>query len=354
MQVGINNPVGQTYIFAFLFFVLLLSFKKVRGQTFLSLSLSQEMRGFAILAVVFSHIGFFLSTDPQFLSPFSILAGLGVNLFLVLSGFGITSSLLKSEQTPLNFYLKRIKRLFIPLWLVIIPLIILDWLVLHKTYSPTTIGQSLIGFFPSADIFSDLAPQLWYFTITLFYYLAIPWVFWRKYSYLSVLVLAALGYFLFPYIPLTESVLNLWELHFLAFPIGTLLALIAREPKVVSVIAKLKYPRLRYPALAILLVIFVYTAFNSGVSQGVRAEETLSLVTTFAVIGIFQLKPISFDLFSVFGKYSYEVYLFHWPLLYKYDIFYKILPAGVATFAYLGVFIVCAWALQKVVSLVKL
>src|SRR5690242_7458008 len=70
------------------------------------------LRGIAVLIVMFYHTGIFL---PQSISPIS--GGfLGVDVFFVLSGFLITSVLLKEyagfESINLrNFYLRRIYRL---------------------------------------------------------------------------------------------------------------------------------------------------------------------------------------------------------------------------------------------------
>ena len=65
-----------------------------------------------------------------------------------------------------------------------------------------------------------------------------------------------------------------------------------------------------------------------------------------AIIALFIIKRVEFRLFSLFGLYSYEVYLIHWPLMYHYDVFYRYLPAWLATIAYLALFIVISWLIK--------
>jgi peptidoglycan/LPS O-acetylase OafA/YrhL len=81
-------------------------------------------------------------------------------------------------------------------------------------------------------------------------------------------------------------------------------------------------------------------------------EQTISLITMFSIIFVFIAKNIEFKFFRIFGKYSYEIYLFHWPLLSRYDLFYKYLPASIATIIYLLEFILLAYLLQKSVGMI--
>ena len=120
MRISIIDPIFQTYLFGIIFLAcLLISIKNPKSDRLFSLSKTEELKGFAILAIIFAHIGYFLSSDNNFLFPLSILAGVGVNLFLFLSGFGLTASALKSPLSIINFYKKRLQKLFLPMWLII-------------------------------------------------------------------------------------------------------------------------------------------------------------------------------------------------------------------------------------------
>jgi peptidoglycan/LPS O-acetylase OafA/YrhL len=50
------------------------------------------------------------------------------------------------------------------------------------------------------------------------------------------------------------------------------------------------------------------------------------------------------------GFFSYEIYLFHWPLMYRYYSLFKILPPWLAMLLYLPIFIVLGWLMQKLIG----
>src|SRR5690348_6614939 len=92
----IANAVVQTWILiALLIATLMLSARRIECGDLLTITATQELKGVAILAVVFGHIGYFLVDDNRFLFPLSVGAGVGVNIFLFLSGYGLTLGLLK-------------------------------------------------------------------------------------------------------------------------------------------------------------------------------------------------------------------------------------------------------------------
>ena len=70
----------------------------------------------------------------------------------------------------------------------------------------------------------------------------------------------------------------------------------------------------------------------------------------FAFIVIFSLKKFDNRFLSIYGLYSFEVYLIHWPLIGRYDIFFDIFPAWAAVIAWLITFIVVSWLLQKITT----
>lgn len=360
MQINVPDPLTQTYLFSLVFFTcLLLSVRKKEAGLSLSKEVTVELKGFAILAIVFSHIGYFLSTDDRFLYPFSILAGAGVNLFLFLSGFGLTVSALKKPLTIFGFYKKRLGRLFIPLWITLCIVVLADLLFLHKSYPARTLIESYLGFFPSADLFSDLDSPLWYFTLIFFYYLIFPLLFWKKSPYLSApLMLLAAFYLLKEPLPIKEPVINLYKLHFISFPLGVFFAQIVYHENLTELKAKAKkfYYKFNVSLVSIPFFIFVffYTSFNSGVGLSKVIEQTISLITTFSAVFLFIITSVKFKFFSFFGKYSYAVYLIHWPILSRYGYLYQVLPAFLATAIYLGIFIVLGVLMEKAQKRIQL
>lgn len=354
MQIEINDPVTQTYLFSIVFFLaLFLSIRRKEQVLSFTKEVTEDLKGFGILAVVFSHIGYFLSTDDKFLFPLSILAGVGVNLFLFVSGFGLTISALSKPLSIFGFYKKRLLKLFVPMWTAITVLVFADYVFFGQTFDGLTLIQNYLGFFPRADIFTDLDSPLWYFSLILFFYLIFPLFFWRKFPFFSapLLILAAFLIFRLP-LPIDEDVVNLYKLHFLSFPLGVFFAQFISHEELGPVKSAVKtfFTRfkLKYIFAPLFLLVFFETSFNSGVGLGKLIEQTISLITMFSIIFLFLMSGFRFALFGLIGKYSYEIYLIHWPILSRYGFLYLYLPPFLATWVYLGVFVWIGMLMQKI------
>jgi peptidoglycan/LPS O-acetylase OafA/YrhL len=384
MPITINDPLLSTNIFIAIFvFILLISLKRKKNQALFPLALTNELKGLAILAVVFSHIGYFLSADHRFLFPLSIMAGVGVNLFLFLSGYGLTISTLKTEMTLGKFYKKRLLKLFTPFWIVIVSFFLLDFFLLHISYPGLYIVQALIGFFPRADLLLDIDSPLWFFTPVLFYYLIFPLVFVKNRPWLTAIIIYAASYLVMLLkLPVSIDVLHLYQLHILAFPLGIGFASFMFQPFFFSRIAPagsgafsynnerpvwlnfcLKkfnalnvfvdshkiFKRTAYYFISIALLLLIgYTAYYSDVDVSPAAEQTISLVTMGAIIFFFMLKKFEINALSITGLFAYEIYLIHWPLLSRYDFFFRYLPGWLAMVLYLCLFLIIARALKKI------
>lgn len=360
MKILIIDAPFNTLIFGILFIAaLLLSIRKPDSKAFFAPSRTQELKGLAILAIVFSHIGYFLSTDIDFLWPFSVAAGVGVDMFLFLSGFGLTLSSLRSQKPILVFYWKRLRKLLIPLWLTVTVFILMDFFILNRSYPVSLYWQSFIGFFPAADLFNNLNSPLWYFTLILFYYLVFPIFFNKRFLYLCPVLIILSGFLVLEMpLPILPDVVNLYKIHFAAFPLGVLFAILISDQKLSHLKLKFKeiflFNNLKYLLIILFTFMFAYFSIHSGVGDTKTIEQTISLITMFSVIFVFIAKPFEFKLLTLFGIYSYEVYLIHWPILSRYDFLYKHLPAYLATLLYLGLFLALGYVLQKLLSKLRI
>lgn len=368
MIISVSNAVLATQIFSAIFIVLLLlSIRRQKSFAGLSVSLTRELKGFAILAIVLSHIGYFLVSDHRFLFPLTIAAGLGVNLFLFLSGYGLTMSALAKPLSIWQFYRHRLLKIYTPFWLVIVILFALDFLIGHKTYGLVYMARSFVGFFPHADLWQDLNSPLWYFTFIIFYYLLFPLLFSKKNPWLSAGLLYFTGYFIVRAEPaILDNVIHLYRIHLFAFPLGVLAAgLIFKYPgsraqKIIEqikpvfernkIVSRISYWLLIFMALGV----FVYTAYNSNIGGARWLEEATSLLTGASLIILFLLKKFEVRLLYWFGIFSYEIYLFHWPLMARFDIFYRFTPAWLATLLYLGLFLALGWGMRQLLAKIKI
>ncbi|MFW2443382.1 acyltransferase, partial [Aliarcobacter butzleri] len=74
------------------------------------------------------------------------------------------------------------------------------------------------------------------------------------------------------------------------------------------------------------------------------------LVIMMAFIVIFVLKKVDNKFLAIYGVYSYEVYLIHWPLIGRYDFFFDYLPSWAAVICWLVAFILVSMLLNKIVK----
>jgi peptidoglycan/LPS O-acetylase OafA/YrhL len=357
MLISVINPIQATWIFSAIFFVALFLFIKPRKITqWFPSSLTTELKGLAIVMIVLSHIGYFLVTDTRFLWPLSIMAGVGVNLFLFLSGFGLTASQMQKDLSIWQFYKKRLLKLFVPFWLVLIVFFGLDFFVLQHGYSLSYTLKSFLGIFTHADLYEDINSPLWYFTFIIGYYLLFPLVFIKKKPWLTAIILCAAGYLLLNISPAPfDYVIHFYRIHIIAFPLGIFAAWGITKLKSPEILEKLSHGWKAfgyYFVILILLGVFFYANYNSGIGGTPANEQWMSIIAVIAISLVFILKKIEFRIFYWLGIYSYEIYLWHWPIMYHYDFLYRFMPVWLATALYLVFFVALGWGTSKLVELI--
>ncbi|MFA5061730.1 MAG: acyltransferase [Patescibacteria group bacterium] len=351
MAILITDALRQNWVvITGLLLALVVSIRRTKDDSFFPPQTTTELKGLAILMVVFSHIGYFLVSDRQFLVPLSNYAGVGVDLFLVLSGYGLVVSALKKPLSIGQFYSKRLRRIYIPVAVTVALFVLLDFFFLHLTYPLKTVIENLLGFFPRADLYQDINSPLWYITPLLAYYLLFPLIFWKRFPAVSAIGMALVGWLFIKYSPqfhiVSVDMIKLYKLHFLSFPLGV--ALGALSP----MLSRLRLSAVwRWLIIILSLGVFAYTYSHSFVTDSVLRDAVASLMTVMAVIALFVYKKINFKILALLGVFSFEIYLLHWPLLYRYNFLYGKIPAGLATLIYLALFLGLGFLYQKLLSL---
>ncbi|MBX9765150.1 hypothetical protein K2X83_00740, partial [Patescibacteria group bacterium] len=211
------------------------------------------------------------------------------------------------------------------------------------------IARSFLGFFPSADIASDVNSPLWYITLIIFFYLVFPLLFSSRRPLLSAGFIVAAGYVAHELaLPFISPVAHLHELHLWAFPVGMALAAILNRKETWSM-----GPVAHVLALTALAGAVGYLAINGNVGSGVALQQGTSVLTALLVCAFFVIKKFEIRLLYLFGVFSYEIYLFHWPIMYRYDIFFQFLPPWLAMFLYLALFLGVGWLFQYLTKLLS-
>lgn len=359
MMVSISNPVFQTYIFIAIFVIaILLTFRKKKQEGFFPISTTNELKGLAILTVIFGHIGYFLVSGNLFLFPLSTISGVGVDLFLLLSGYGLIISAINKPRTIGNFYKDRLLKLFVPFWIVLIVFFLLDFFVLKISYSVISILSSFLGFFPMANMYTDVNSPLWYFTFIFFLYLIFPLVFIKKKPWLSAIIIFLISYILLAFnFGFINGVMYFYKTHYWAFPLGVLLGSLVCNIQLIkqsNIVVKINTSKalvflknILYTLLSLALIFIIAYSSHTGMGREINMEQAVSIIVALSFIILFLLKRFDIRLFSLFGLYSYEIYLLHWPILYRYDIFFKYMPGYLALTLYLVLFIGLGWLLKK-------
>ena len=369
MPITITNvPEANMIVIIALIAVLLITLRKSQHTDVFPVSVTQELKGLGILTVVFAHFAYMLVTNAEFLFPLSIIAGVGVDLFLFMSGYGLSVGMLKKPMPVMEFYKRRLIKIFIPFWVALIIIFAADAIFLNINYTPSYITQSLLGWFPTAVGFGDVNSPFWYITWMIMFYALYPIVFSVKRPWLSALILAVIATLLGVYNPFDMGDNWLHRLHTLAFPLGIVAAWLLmktkeKENKLVKYLEDFRNKSsgvLRLLIIAAMFALVVYMSLHttanhwpiltSILGKGYFVEQLTSLVIMFAFIVIFSLKKLDNKFLAIYGLYSFEVYLIHWPLIGRYDIFFDIFPAGVAVIAWIITFILISWVLQKIVT----
>ncbi len=370
---------GQTLIFLPLFLAaVLFSIGKKTDAGVMSKETSNELRGLAILGIIFAHLTYGKFYGTGFLFPLGIWAGPAVNLFFFLSGFGLAASAIYHPKPAKDFYAKRIIKIYLPLWISLLFILLIDAFILNHYFPWQEITAAFAGYYPKANLLTSINSPLWFLTPLLFYYLIFPLLFRPKHPRLSVLLFFGISLLAYaPYWPISGQISKYYQSHWLAFPLGVLFAALIVSPQEVCAIclrnsrclsykwilsaltrgkdacskplarAVNKLQNLSTPWRLLALIVFAglawQTAYRSGVGQGLWLEQAFALFTMLCVVMFFIFKKTKFRFLELVGIYSFEIYLLHWPLIGRYDVLYRYLPAWLATFLYLPVLLVLAW-----------
>ena len=369
MPITITDDIYQSnlIVIAILIAVVLFTFKRAKHTDLFPISVTQELKGLGILTVVFAHFAYMLVTNADFLFPLSIIAGVGVDLFLFMSGYGLTVGMLKKPLPIFEFYKRRVIKIFIPFWVALILIFAANAIFLDIHYTVPYMIQSLLGWFPTAQGFDDVNSPFWYITWMMMFYVLFPLVFSTKRPWLSAIILAVIATLIGVYNPLNMGDNWLHRLHTVAFSLGIVFAwvLFETKDKENKFVAHLKEFRnkakiMPYVIIALMLGVVVYMSLHTTANhwptltailgKGYFVDQLTSIILMFAFIVIFSLKKFDNKFLSIYGLYSFEVYLIHWPLIGRYDIFFDYLPSWAAVIAWLVTFIVVSWLLQKITT----
>jgi peptidoglycan/LPS O-acetylase OafA/YrhL len=291
-------------------------------------------RGLAILLVIGFHYFDFFS-----------FGWTGVDLFFVLSGFLITGKLIESLDTEhyfRNFFINRILRI-VPLYyfvlllfFVLLPFLLpslvsvsfkelLQEQIYYWTFA-VNIRDAVHGWPLNVTLihFWSLACEmqfylLWPFIIYFFYNQGRQLMFILIFFCIAALLFRIGGQLFFPFNDIYRYVLLPSRID--AFSAGALLYLFLRKDKLATHKTKLFITALMAFTIVLVLMAVKKSAWHYSVDMARKFGYTLDAVFWVTLIGFFlsikrhfMKRIFSGRLMTGLGKYSYGMYIFHWPL----------------------------------------
>jgi len=301
-------------------------------------------RGLAILLVIGYH----------YLDFFSF-GWAGVDLFFVLSGFLITGKLVESLGAAhyfRTFYIKRILRI-VPLYYTILVLFFVVIPFLLPSFVSVSfqelLQEQLYYWAFAVNIYDSVHgwPQnvilihFWSLACEMQFYLLWPFIIYFFYNQgrgliillvsfcLAGLLFRMSGQFFLPLNEIYRYVLLPGRID--AFSAGALLYLFLRKDYLTAQKPKLLYISVVTLAVILVLIVVKQTAWHYSVDIVRKYGFTLDAIFWASLMGYFLSVDTHFmkhifsgRLMTSLGKYSYGMYVFHWPLyiiISKQDIF---------------------------------
>ncbi len=309
------------------------------------------LRGLAILSVMFHHYTFFLKPESfleKLIIYFSNLGTYGVDSFFVLSGFLITGILLDSKGKDhffRNFYMRRILRIF-PLYYTYLILAFLVFPVILGLYS--NVENLWLWFFTYCSNFlivqtgnwipSYLNPT-WSLAIEEQFYITWPLLVFfldrEKFKNLCLIIicgalLCRLWMWLEGYNYISIYTFTLCRIDSIA--LGAYFAALIRELSYDSSEATKRAKRMTAILFGVFLLFFKCNLDRNQFDVSIFGYLLIDLFMLQLLILALYSPPADFvqKFFSsrfliFFGKYSFAIYLFHYPArIIVQDIFTKI------------------------------
>ncbi|MFL0252472.1 acyltransferase family protein [Clostridium neuense] len=290
-----------------LFFILISSCNNYEYNklVFMDKDSTIQLKGVAIIFVILAHMKLMYYFDAKAIGNFGAI---GVDIFLMLSGYGVYKSY-KKRGVGIDFILRRLKKIYTPL--IIVVLLELVWRIYGEKSNYSI--HRIITFFTGFDTKRTLDGTYWYISFILLWY-AIFFIIYRysKHKKISIILLFCFSY-LFKVSKFISPIGDLsWQysLHFISFPFGILVA--TYERNIIELLNKDMYK--------LIIIVLVIGSISSHYVFSGNSEYywlydiNVSMIFIFLGVLLQSLGFMSKFLKSI-GNISYEVYLVEMQIL---------------------------------------
>lgn len=333
----VQNPTLSNAIILFVIICVAVATVARKKNNFLDRTQTDQLKGVAILLVVTGHLWSHVSLNnavPNF-------AGYAVALFLILSGYGLTRSWQMGALTAREFVGRRIARVMIPYWIATICILVLDVWLLGRKYSIFEVAFTFLGAnFSQSLRYLDYAR--WYITLILIFYCVFFLV--NKFFRTSWAVFFLFVFSLFLFVLRRIELFPFGSLfHFIAFPLGCLIACFYRQLTDFLTDSKLPLILIAFVAfLSAILCAVVNPELNeNGILSKVfnllfgNIQPFFLCIVLVCIFGLLGIANICSRFLMFCGIISYEVYLLHGPFLIKYNPVFTFFSSDYIVVAYI-------------------
>ncbi len=292
------------------------------------------LRAVAVIPVILFHLGFEWINGGYF----------GVDVFFVISGFLITSIILKELNSNvfsiLNFWKRRIRRILPLTLVVIITILLFCFFVAFKpnliTYAndaiSATFSYSNISFYRKFGDYwgaaAEISPFLhtWSLAIEEQFYLIYPFILILLFKYkisliksLSIIIILSFSLFVYGSYILPNATFFLLPTRVWELAIGGLIAVLGP-----SKIPFLKYKKaLPIIGFCLILVSFVLFTGNNGIGISVIFPVLgAAMIIAYSNKDDFISSLLSHKNIVFIGNLSFSLYLWHWPIIVFFNLYF--------------------------------
>ncbi|MCI9259426.1 MAG: acyltransferase [Romboutsia sp.] len=270
-------------------------------NNYLTKNTTNNLKAVAIILVILGHLGFINRSGAW-----------GVGIFLLLSGYGLTQSYVKSGI--IGFFKKRLLAVILPYSIVMLIWIFVDFILGNK-YSISTIATSILG----VNFKSVIDVTMWYIPFLILWYIIFFLTFKSlKNNYFKIITMFIFSCIIYYYVyKLFDQNVGV-RLYTLLFPIGVLLGFLFS--KELNISEKMLKSTLGH------IIIFSFILFEISLNRSNDYRYyTLSIIMfSVMIISIFMImQNFESKILSFIGNISFELYLFEGVFINKYNFIFE-------------------------------
>ncbi|HDR6821985.1 acyltransferase [Bacillus cereus] len=302
-------------------------------KNYLNKNWSNQLKGIAIILVILGHL--------QILSH---AGAWGVAIFLIVSGFGLTQSYLKSGIN--NFFKKRVSKVLVPYSIVTLIWVVIDAFIGIKHSISSTI-LALIGI----NLNEEFDKSMWYITFILMWYIIFYITFKLiRNNRIRIIVLFVFSIMFYKFSSIFPSSVGV-GLYVLEFPIGVLLGLTYK--RIIDIkINKLKIIQSILTICCFGLFFVLYTQFDSY--KAYLLESLFFALGSISAFGMLSLYSVKMKVIEWIGIISFEIYLFEFVFISNYKFIFDLsLNIWVERLIYLVFVVFLSLILQKLIGTIN-